>query len=71
MADSIPSMIKARESLETRFVRFPEYNKIYHLIIEYIHKFCEHEVVDDYVDTDTETSVPIKYCQKCYSAFPK
>jgi len=67
--DTVHSMIKARDSLKPDIYKNPGYQKIYHSIVDYIHRNCIHEIVDDYVDVDTETSIPIKYCGVCFTVF--
>ena len=46
-----------------------DFRTIEFLISKYIKNHCKHNIVDDYIDLDPETSHPIKYCDICYTEF--
>ena len=46
----------------------PEYKKIISLITDYL-KNCKHKIVEDYIDTDPETTKRILYCEYCNKTF--
>tara|TARA_B100000035_G_scaffold143051_1_gene121748 strand:+ start:683 stop:1144 length:462 start_codon:yes stop_codon:yes gene_type:complete len=46
-----------------------ESQEIETLIYNYLKKYCAHEIIDDYIDTDVEKGQTIKYCSKCYIEF--
>jgi hypothetical protein len=66
-SESLKTMIKARDSLNIDFCKEEEYKKIYDSIQKYIHDKCIHDFIFDWVDTDYECSIQIKYCQKCFT----
>ena len=46
-----------------------EYKKIQELVQEYIIKYCQHEIVKDYIDVSYEDCQCIYYCSKCLMTF--
>jgi hypothetical protein len=45
-----------------------EYKKIIELINNYL-KNCKHKIVEDYIDTDPDTTKRILYCEYCNKTF--
>ena len=45
-----------------------EYKKIIELINNYL-KNCKHKIVEDYIDTDADTTKRILYCEYCNKTF--
>lgn len=64
-------LIKAKETLSCIPIvnQSVEYENINFKINYAIHKRCNHEIVFDNIDTDTERSETIFYCNKCYLTF--
>ena len=46
-----------------------EYKSIIESIKKYLNENCEHCIIEDDVDTGTESSKRIFYCEKCYLTF--
>ena len=74
-------LMKMRESLEYNKYFFDETDKNNEKIIVIINKLlkeldqrlkseCSHDYVNDYIDTDCDTSQQICYCNKCMCSFP-
>ena len=49
--------------------RNAEYEKIQELVEQYIIKYCQHEIVKDYIDVSYEDCQCIYYCSKCLKTF--
>jgi hypothetical protein len=48
-----------------------EYSLIVKLANDYLKKYCQHEIVEDYIDTAPESCKKIFYCELCYKTFPE
>lgn len=48
-----------------------EYALIVNLANDYLKKHCQHEIVDDYIDTGPESCQKIFYCELCCHTFPE
>ena len=43
--------------------------EIEHNIHNYLHKYCNHDIINDYIDINPDKSKNIKYCNICYLTF--
>lgn len=46
-----------------------EYKKIVKDVKEYLSKFCNHRIIQDYIDNDVEYCTVIHYCVTCSETF--
>ena len=68
---TIQSMTAALRNLEyvPTSERTVEYQEIYNKIKQFISINCVHKIVSDSIDTDIDSSQPIKYCIHCEQTF--
>jgi len=68
---SIELMSKALSYLESvpYSLQDPEYKSIVISIAKYLILNCKHEVIEDHIDTSSESSMKILYCKHCMQTF--
>jgi len=50
--------------------KFKDYCRIIQEMNNYLKKYCNHKIVDDWIDTDPDNGGQnIKYCMKCFMTF--
>ena len=69
MSDYINKMVQIKlsferdiEHLKDALIRKKEHLQI---MTDFIRKYCVHEWIDDYIDTDVEKGMNITYCKYC------
>lgn len=64
-------MIEVRNNMEKIPLDYQtiEYYNIYKSITSYIEKNCQHNLVQDTIDIDLDTSRTICYCNRCFMTF--
>jgi hypothetical protein len=43
-----------------------DFMNIFNSILKYLEQHCNHEYVDDYIDTSPDAGMNIRYCKFCY-----
>lgn len=67
--NEIKIMLSCKIRLESTDSNLCEYNDIYNLIKKFLLKYCNHNIIEDYIDISPDNCQCIKYCTKCESTF--
>ena len=69
MEEQIHTMLSCKIKLESCNSNLTEYKNIYDSIKSFLLKYCQHEIVEDYIDISYDESLKIRYCTKCETIF--
>jgi hypothetical protein len=58
------------DSIKFSNEKFKDYCRIIQEMNNYLKKYCNHKIIDDWIDTDPDNGGQnIKYCTKCFMTF--